>query len=358
MNRIITIDVIRGLALLGLLSMNVFHFANFELGYVANDPAHPLDSLLQSINIIFFDSKFRTLFAMLFGVALCMQLQSRTNEVIKRRLKVIAVIGLLHGYLIWPGDILLNYAFSGFIAFSIIKGPQTSLRTKSLLLFLIPTILMFAIGLLDPEPNHTRSHADYIQALSNLPNDYLSLLLSNLIYFSLMVVVMFIVTLWYTAGLMLFGAMLFRRGFFDLENRQDESKIIAAGVIAFIVSIIMAQSDLLPKTALEALTWALAVPVALLYAVIVKQVLRSGLSALSWLASTGRLALTLYISQSVFMTIYFVFLFPEYRESYNRIDYFSLFVVFAVLQLVIAHLYFKLFKQGPLEWCVSKVVNK
>lgn len=111
MQRMQQLDIIRGLAVLALLLMNIFAFA------LPPDYAHSLqwteiapsstDTVLYNIQTLFIKGRFISLFSILFGVGLYLIAEKYGVDYLKRRLYWLVLLGLIHGWLIWFGDILL-----------------------------------------------------------------------------------------------------------------------------------------------------------------------------------------------------------------------------------------------------------
>src|SRR5688572_10469961 len=122
--RIITLDVIRGIAVMGIFSVNVIAFAHIFPAYM-NPAAMGLegdaDLLTWFANFILIDGKMRSLFSMLFGASMLLVIDRAVASgqsgaaVHYRRMIVLAVIGLIHFYFIWFGDILFLYAAIGMV---------------------------------------------------------------------------------------------------------------------------------------------------------------------------------------------------------------------------------------------------
>src|SRR5580700_9279850 len=119
--RILYIDILRGMALFGILAANMRGF-NAPLDLYGN--IRPLfhgraDLIAQGFIDIFIQGKFVTLFSFLFGLGFAVQLSRAEERGVKflsfypRRLGGLALFGLIHGILIWWGDILLSYALAG-----------------------------------------------------------------------------------------------------------------------------------------------------------------------------------------------------------------------------------------------------
>ncbi|HWI77086.1 MAG TPA: DUF418 domain-containing protein, partial [Sphingomicrobium sp.] len=125
-DRILTLDVIRGVAVMGIFSVNVVAFAMIESAYFnpASYGGHTGPNLtLWATNMVLIDGKMRTLFSMLFGASMLLVIERAERSGRSgwwthfRRMVVLLGFGLLHYYFIWFGDILTLYAVSGLIAF-------------------------------------------------------------------------------------------------------------------------------------------------------------------------------------------------------------------------------------------------
>ncbi len=135
-NRIESIDVLRGVAVLGILAMNIYAFAMPFAAY--NNPLlwGGTDTLSKSIwfgTHFLFDQKFLPVFSMLFGTGLILMTErSETGKFAGawyRRNFWLLVMGALHAYLIWFGDILFTYAFLGLLIY-----PLRRKKAKTLIL--------------------------------------------------------------------------------------------------------------------------------------------------------------------------------------------------------------------------------
>nr|WP_166176427.1 DUF418 domain-containing protein [Altererythrobacter segetis] len=125
-DRILTLDLIRGFAVMGILSVNIVGMAMIEDAYFY-PPAYGFhsdgDKLMWALNSIFVDGRFRALFSMLFGASLTLVV-TRAVEAGKKgwqvhypRMIALLLFGCIHYYVLWWGDILMNYALVGMIAY-------------------------------------------------------------------------------------------------------------------------------------------------------------------------------------------------------------------------------------------------
>ena len=125
-DRIVTLDIIRGVAVMGIFSVNVIAFAMIDGAYFnpGTYGGHSgADLALWATNMVVVDGKLRTLFSMLFGASMLLIVERAEAagesgwSVHARRSLVLFLIGLAHFYFLWWGDILHLYAAVGLIAF-------------------------------------------------------------------------------------------------------------------------------------------------------------------------------------------------------------------------------------------------
>jgi len=117
------IDVIRGLALCGLPLIHALEFGFSEVPLSVPDELSPGDQFFWYVVAIFAVGKFISLFGLLFGAGIVLATR-RADDLgqpvaarFSRRFGVLFLIGLMHAYLIWYGDILVPYALIGFLVF-------------------------------------------------------------------------------------------------------------------------------------------------------------------------------------------------------------------------------------------------
>jgi uncharacterized protein len=141
--RIELIDVLRGSALFGILAANMRALGGPWLLYDNPDLLFPgfADRFVQGLIDVFVSGKFLTLFSFLFGLGFAVQMTraeargASVRSFYPRRLLVLLAIGIVHGALLFWGDILVAYALMGFVLLAFRKR-QTS------------TVLRWAIGVL------------------------------------------------------------------------------------------------------------------------------------------------------------------------------------------------------------------
>lgn len=134
--RIATLDIVRGVAVMGIFAVNVIAFAMPFQAYF-NPTAYgmhsPADLGLWFTTFVLVDGKMRGLFSLLFGASMLLVIQraeaaGRSPAAIHySRMAWLLVLGCVHYYLIWFGDILTLYALTGMIAFFFRNRPVRQL---------------------------------------------------------------------------------------------------------------------------------------------------------------------------------------------------------------------------------------
>ena len=142
--RIATLDLARGVAVLGILAVNIAGLAGPSISaYSPNLPAPGslADQAVFAGMLVLFEGKMRALFSIVFGASLLLFVE-RTDEagddgevLQMRRLGWLAVIGYLHFLLLWWGDILFVYAIAGLAALALRLLPSAATVVAALLMF-------------------------------------------------------------------------------------------------------------------------------------------------------------------------------------------------------------------------------
>jgi uncharacterized protein len=152
-NRILALDALRGLAVIGIVGMNVHAFALPGPAYynpLSYGATSPLDYWVWLGSFVFIEDKFRTLFAMLFGAG-CLILIERSGAAPWRahyaRMAVLLAIGLAHATLLASNDVLRAYALAG-MALPLLAGLSArALASVALGLLVVHVALgMVALG--------------------------------------------------------------------------------------------------------------------------------------------------------------------------------------------------------------------
>lgn len=370
--RLASLDYIRGLAVLGILAVNAASFAapmqsanNPTLWPIALSPA----DLWTWWGIhTFFEAKFYTLFAMLFGISLYLVGQKAENSTLfvkhplTGRLGWLLLFGLIHGALIWWGDILVMYAVTGFVFWR--------WRTVSGLKLLLWGTVFWGAGsaimaamLFGLKPLYT-SYPDFVsQAQAGvmaqtalMRGNFLHSLSGNLNEWTNGLIFTLILYMPKILGLMMIGLGLFKTGFF--EGRYPAWPFIAAGAIS--LGLIGWQNLLdmragFPPGDHEAIYGLanefLSPLVSLAYALVLMSLARAGSGFTRLLEPVGRMAFTNYLTQSLIMTT--LFYGGRGLGLFGTMGYVQLMAIVAVIwvaQIIWSPIWLRHFRYGPFEW--------
>ncbi|HWK36556.1 DUF418 domain-containing protein [Sphingomonas sp.] len=162
-DRILTLDAVRGVAVMGILLMNIVAFGLIEPAYMnprAQGGASGADLAVYLVNFVLFDGKMRGLFSFLFGASTLLVIDRATAKgenparVHYARMIWLLAFGLAHLWLLWWGDILNHYALVGMIAFFFRRMPVRRMIAIGGLLILFQTLVLATL----PTAIWTMSH--------------------------------------------------------------------------------------------------------------------------------------------------------------------------------------------------------
>ena len=176
-SRLDFVDILRGFALFGVLAANMTSFSGY-----GNNPHNYSDFLDVAILVgiqFFIRAKFYSLFSFLFGWGMSVQMLRaaekghRFRPVFIRRMAILLTFGLIHGMVIWSGDILTLYALLGLILLLFRK------RSERTLLILVVLLLLYTIVLNLPVEAMNNFRTWYAEVTSfmrqgNLPDSVLA----------------------------------------------------------------------------------------------------------------------------------------------------------------------------------------
>jgi uncharacterized protein len=381
-DRIKSLDVTRGFALLGILVVNATFFA--APWQASQDPLlAPLDvnqATMWSwlVMHVFFEFKCITLFSMLFGASIFLVGGDKTDKargsVLVRRLLWLLVFGLIHALLIWYGDILVVYAICGFIVMLMRAWTPATLIIVGALFYLlafgvqslfaltvdfIPASKMSGIqdqlgAIFSPSPEEVaRVQAAYqggiVSALQENFNTWLMIITNSVFGIAVR-----------TVGVMLIGMGLFKSGF--LSGR--------APIWLYLLSIIAGAASLAVIWQQAMINWALefevihmvargalanaglSIFVSIAFASVLILLVKAGVKVLTEpLAAVGRMAFTNYIAQSLIMTT--IFWGGRGFGLFGEVDRPTLMGIVGLVwlaQLIWSPLWLAKFQMGPLEW--------
>jgi uncharacterized protein len=368
--RIVLIDTVRGLGVLGILTVNVFLMAG-TLRQFFSPPAWPSPTTGASLWVwmfvrVFCESKFITLFSMLFGVSMYLvggEPGGGRTVLLWRRFGWLAVFGLIHGVVIWYGDVLFDYACCGVLVMALRGLSGRQLLWTGGIGFLAGVAAMLAFSIVsDAHPAIfdaiSPGHAGKI---AQFQGSFAQSLDANARTWAYTRIFIAIYTWPYSAPLMLFGLGLFKTGFITGEAPSWVYRtLIALGLIALIgygaLVWLYVRSGFSEAYGgnWDFILLNLSSPlVSLLYASLLIVSVRTRLFAwiVDLLAPLGRMAFTNYIMQSVLMTA--VFYGGRGLGLFDKVDRPALMLMAAgvwTVELIWSHLWLARFDAGPLEW--------
>jgi uncharacterized protein len=342
-DRLATIDILRGIALFGVMAINVvfeFRVSIFQQFLSPDRMASPLDRAIEGFLNQTVSLKAFALFSLLFGVGLAIQFDrlpaDRRAVLLLRRLLVLLAFGLVHLTLIWNGDILTEYALAGLVVLPFLFGPRWLVGIGGLaFLSLYLTGYLFNLVPLPDTSWMARRiiEATHIYGTGGF-SDVLAFRLAEIGAIAPLHVWMFPRTL----ALFLLGTFVWRTGVLQRAS-EHRDLIVGAGLVALVLTLGAGQS--LATVAL-----------ALAYAcfIIAAASTPLGLRLLAWAAPLGRMAFTNYLAQSVI----FGFVFYGYGLGlFNKLGVstaLALGVVVYALQAIASRWWLSRFNFGPLEW--------
>ena len=379
--RIEALDVLRGFALLGILAMNIRAMAAPFGAYMTPSAFFDYEGASRAAYLftsVVFDLKMMGLFSMLFGAGVLLYADKSTDGAQParglwfRRMFWLLVIGLVHAYLIWDGDILVPYALCGLIVLWWVRGWSVRALTVAATLFLtIGAIGLVAQGLTwDMMPEADRAQqlaimsptpAQAQEQLAVMQGSYPQVV-AHRAAFVLMAQTMFflIFFLWRCGGMMLLGMALYKAGFLEGRWSSRAYAIVAAvciplGVALAALGVAALESvgfRMPSRAAADVWNYAGAVFASIGYAAAILLVVKhQAVPALRRrLAAVGQMALSNYLFHSVITAV--IFLGSGFGFA-GRFDYAEQLLVVAaiwIVQLVIAPVWLAQFRFGPAEW--------
>jgi uncharacterized protein len=385
--RVEIIDIIRGMALFGILAANIRGFAGPARTYFMPHLFWPElhDRVAQAFVDAFVQGKFITIFAVLFGVGFGVQVDralarnSKFNWTWTRRCLVLLLFGLVHGLAIWFGDILLVYALVGLMLLPFKRRKDKTLIVWAVILFLVPVALMsfvfLAVQLGAEIPAPPMPTAADLQKVDALFSDgaWIDIQRARMTDARTQNWGFFPMFFWQILAFFLIGMVLWRKGFFRPapETLPRYRKIAAyaltlgvLGNVAMVAIRWILKPAPMPTTfaAFSAvlLQW-FAVPalslgyVALLIVLFHDERWRARIAPFG---AIGRTAFSNYLLQSVLGTlIFYSYGLGFFGDVGPAVLWPVTFVIFAI-QLVLSRWWLERYRFGPMEWVWRKLTYR
>lgn len=381
--RIALLDVLRGVALLGIFLMNIEFFSRSLLDLSTGiSPGLPaLSWLADAFVYTFVRGKFWTLFSLLFGMGFAVMLARAQaagrpfTGVYLRRTVGLLLIGLAHGLFLWAGDILFSYALTAFALLLFFRNtPLSRLWKWGVALYggMVLLMLLAAAGMAamagDPQASADPAAAAAFESIraaevaAYSSGTYAEANGARLVYFlhhlgSIALLVPMVL------GMFLVGAWLVRSGAMaDPASRRRLFSRLAwwgggAGLALTAWSIAISPDPVMdPAAPAAAPLVAMALHMtgsalmALAYIGIVVLAWQAGARWLGVLAPAGRMALTHYLLQSLVGTLLFYGYGLGLWGDVSRAGQTGIVLVVFALQVAASHWWLARFRMGPAEW--------
>lgn len=366
MERNVTLDFVRGVAILGILLLNISAFGLPKAAYLNpawSGSASLSDAWIWALLDLLAQVKFLTLFALLFGAGLQLLLP-RGKRWIQSRLTLLALLGFIHGLFFWDGDILLAYALVGLVSWRMVREAHhvKSLFNTGVVLYLTGIAVLVLLGMI----SGTAANRSWAPDAANLQyeqywklhggmeavSNRADMLSDNLLALGAQYG-------WQLAGMMLMGAALMRSGWlkgqFSLRHYRRTGALLVAAGMAVNLPAIFAQWYL---------AWDYRWCAFLLQAPreLSAPLQAIGYAALAWgywpqlcrfrlvgaIACVGRMALTNYLLQTLICTTLFYHLGLFMR--FDRLQLLAFVPPIWAVNLLVSSLWLRCFRQGPVEW--------
>jgi len=384
--RVETIDILRGIAVLGILLVNMQLFFSPMADIFSGTAGWtaPVDRAATALIRFLAQGKFYTMFSFLFGLGMAIQMERaeargrRFVPFFARRLLWLFLFGAAHAFLVWFGDILALYALIGFPLILFRKRKRRTLLVWTVVLLLIPVLLTaLAVGLIQLamlSPAAPEIEADLAEARQQIlvmaetarevysTGSYLETLPVRAGEVGMMYRYIFIAAPGVLA-MFLIGLNLGRRRFFQRvpENLPAIRRwlvILAlvglpANAVLTVTMTLFDQTTPSPGLLLQQLAFSVGTP-ALCFAYVLGLVLLLQREAwrrrLAPMAAVGRMALTNYLTHSlVFTTISYGYGLGFYGRVGPAAGLLLTLAMYA-LQVVLSNWWVRRFRFGPVEW--------
>ena len=374
--RLNNIDIIRGVALLGILIMNIQSFSMITAAY--NNPLSfgdfsGLNKIAYYFSHIFADQKFMTIFSILFGASIYLSTKrNESKELSKviihyRRMAILACFGLLHLFCLWYGDILFAYAILGMLAYLARNKTAKFMTVTAFILLIINAAIFYVLATLIPymsdidiqilevnwipskevmETEIVANQSSWIAQTSHRTNMAIEMLFSGLFYYCRVL------------ALMLIGMVMIKLNFF--EERFDNKSLVTQASFCLFFGILLIisrlQSNLLNNFPISSMFaqenyWgSMLVGYAYICLIMVFCRLKLFIRTKACLANVGRLALTNYLAQTFICTFIFYGWGLGKFGTFERKEQLLLVLCIWIFQILFSILWMKKFRLGPFEW--------
>lgn len=388
--RIEALDIVRGVAVMGILAMNIVGFGMPSPAYM-NPAAFGVegsaDLVSWAFSFLFIDGKMRGLFSLLFGASMLLVIQraeargNHAGSVHFRRMAWLLVLGLIHFYLIWHGDILTSYALVGMAAFLFrgmppgrLLGWAVALLVLQFLMSALTTAGLFAVAAELAGPNPSAATIQQWQAitagfgttpgeveaeLATFRSGYGTILDHRLTDLGSWPLLMLILYGPETLGYFLLGMWAFKTGFLtgdwtDYAYARTAALCLSVSVPAYAVMAYLLIEDGFTPQMIHALFFTATIPfrplMVLAIAAVVILASRRGGALVDRIAAAGRAAFTNYLGTSLIMTTFFYGYGAAAFGTFSRAELWLVVIPMWGLMLLWSKPWLDRYRYGPFEW--------
>jgi len=379
--RIIGLDVLRGFAVLGILIMNMIFFAMQSANYMnpmAEGDISMLDEMAFWFSRLFANQKFMSLFSILFGAGIVL-MTSRVEASGKKpagrhylRNFWLLVIGLVHAYIFWEGDILVTYAICALWLFFFRNRKPRTMFIWAGVLYLITMGLSLSSGISMPywpEANVQELCSSWLPSTEKIASDlevhrggWLELFRYRAQTSFYMQTFLFIFnTGWHITGLMLIGMALYKldiitgkrsRAFYSRMMLIGIGIGLAVGILGLIVNYNKGWTCEFSFLIGSQFNFMGSLPMALGYVGLIMFLCKGRFKGIlgTWLAPVGRMALSNYLMQTLIATLIFHGYGLGQFGMFDRAQLWSFILPIWIFQIVFSKWWLTKFRFGPMEW--------
>jgi uncharacterized protein len=379
--RVASLDLLRGVAILGILPMNIAAFGMIAMAYqnpLAMGPIDPASMWAWRITHLLFDQRFMTIFCVMFGAGIALLAERPTRPGVSaagrhyRRMGWLLALGMVHAYGIWYGDILANYAVCAMIIWPLRRLANGWLCAIAGALIVVPPLIMAALALVigfAPESMIPKIMASWApppdlvaEEIAAMRGGWLEQMPVRATNAALMQFgIFFMWALWRTTALMMLGIVLYRSGFLSAAWRPRTYALLA--VLATLIGLALTGTGIVRAERAEftgtsmittwmnwnyfgslfgALGWASAI-------MLLAQAARP-VRLLAALEAVGRTSLSNYLLQSVICTLIFYGHGLGWFGHLDRVQLWGVVLAVWALQIALTLLWLRVAAVGPVEW--------
>lgn len=382
--RVVSMDVIRGIALLGILISNmIFMSQPYGINGLRSELwFSPVDKLADWISVILVEGKFYPIFSILFGLGVSMQMERASargldfKEVYLRRLYILMGFGVLHAVLLWDGDVLLAYGLCGLLLLCFRNRASKTLLVWAAGLILAMSLLMLVLSLLiyllsahpsfeadmmedyaEAEENRNEMfgifvHGSYADAVVYRLGEMFGTAMYTLLYAPVYL------------GLFLLGMWAGRERIFKEVGKHERllrGMLIAGGAAGLLANVFGTWMQMAGLTNSNYGLMLMGISIMSVFGPVLAIAYMAGLvllihhkpsfsSLYAPFAAVGRMALTNYLAQSLIATTVFYGYGLGLVGDVGRLQTIGIsFLIFAA-QVAYSFIWLRFFRYGPMEW--------